>query len=176
MKTENQHFTVERIQLEKGRGYLFTVFDVGHAVKWSGLVVGNFESHRTVIIAANFEQLVETGHGAFPSQVNDKIAGDGKEPSLEAGLTVELGSPSQDPHPDFLKEIFGLFAIAGEEQEIAKKTVLITDDELIEKAWILTLEPVSDSEILLPDLFLGCGGGAWRKKRANGRKCAHHLY
>jgi len=103
MEAEHQDLAIKRIELEKSGRDLFAVFDVRHTVKGTGLVVGNFECERTIIVAAAVKEFVEARHGSFTALVDDEIAGDGEEPGFKAGFAVELSTPGKDAHPDFLE-------------------------------------------------------------------------
>ncbi len=96
---------------------------------------------KRALIFAGFAHLIEGGHLALAREIDDKVAGDGEEPGIEAGFAVVLRAAEQDTHPGFLEEIFGGLAFAGEEEEIAQEAMLVGLDELIEEGGIVRLRP-----------------------------------
>ena len=158
MEAEDEDFAMEGVELEESRRDAFAVFVSGKVVEGGGTIRSDLKVHGAVVFAGAVYQLIEAGHGALATLVNDEVAGDGEEPCFKAGLTVELSTADEDAHPDFLEEILGHFAVSGEVKEIADEAVLVADDELIEEAGIVALESLGDSKTLLPHLFTGgCG-------------------
>jgi hypothetical protein len=131
-------------------------------------VVRDLKGEGPVVIATGFEKLIEAGHGALSALVDNEIARDGEEPGLESGLAVELGAARKNAHPDFLENVFGLFAIAGQEKKVAEKTVLEPYDELIKQGRIFAFKSFCYCEILLPDLLVCNRGSARGEDRAYG--------
>src|SRR5882757_3303825 len=122
VKTKDENLTVVRFQLQQ------------HLRDLSGVLTGLklFERRWAVhcdlkrpLILSVFVHLVEACHGALAGEVDDEIAGDGKQPGVEPGLSVVLRSAQQHPHPGLLEEILGDLASAGEEEQIAQQAVLI---------------------------------------------------
>jgi hypothetical protein len=85
-----------------------------------------------------------------------------------------LAAANENAHPDLLKKVFGGFAVTGEEEQIAQQPVLVADDELIEQAGFLVLEPMGDGKTFLPRLFVGRGGGCFGEECAYGSN--RHIY
>ena len=77
-----------------------------------------------------------------------QVAGDGKEPGIEAGFAVVLGAAKQDAHPGLLEEVFGDFALAGQEEQVAQEAMLIELDEVVEEFGVLTLQATRDLRAL----------------------------
>ena len=95
-------------------------------------------------VVGGLAHLIQRGHGALAGEIDDEVARDGKEPSVEAGFAVVLAAAQQDAHPGLLEEVFGDLALAGQEQQIAKQAVLVEFDEAIQQFGILALQAVGD--------------------------------
>ena len=150
VEAKNKDFSVVRFKLEENFGYLGGVFAGSELFERRGAGHGDLEG---AVVVASFAHLVERGHGALAGEIDDEVAGNGEEPGVEAGLAVVLGSAEEDAHPGLLEEVFGDFALAGEEEQVTQEAVLIELDEVIEQLWILTLEATRDLRALGLSLY-----------------------
>ncbi len=69
----------------------------------------------------------------LPPLVDHQVAGDGEEPRFEPRFAIELRTTHQHTHPDLLKKVFGHFTVRGQIKEITEQSVLIADNQLIQK-------------------------------------------
>jgi hypothetical protein len=173
MESQDENFPIERVKLEQCGRDLFAIFNIGHAIKWAGLVVGDLKSQRTVIIPAGLEEFIETGHRSLATLVDHEIAGDGEEPGFESGFAVELAPAGQHTHPDFLEQVLGLLTVSGEEKQITEQAMLIPNDQLVEQTGILSFKSLRNSKILQPDLLISRRDNSRGEECANGRNRTH---
>lgn len=150
MKTQRQHLTVQRFQLQKSAGHQLAALLGQKVVERRLFLAGNFE--RPIVVAA-FTHFVQTGHRAAAPQIDHQITRDGKQPRVEARIAVELGAAQQHPHPRFLEKILGHLPIAGEIQQIPQQPVLILQDEFVQQLGIVPLQTRRDPGILPPNLL-----------------------
>jgi hypothetical protein len=78
-----------------------------------------------------------------------------------------LLAANKDAHPDFLKEVLGGVAIAGEEEQVTHEAVLIADDEFFEQAGFLAFEASGDGKTFLPRGIVGYQGRCFREECPN---------
>ena len=145
---------MQRIQLQQRPGNPLPVFKVLEVVEWSRIAIRYFKRHRTIVVAFALEKLIQTAHRPLAALIDKEVAGDGEKPCLKPRLAVILPTTHQNTHPDLLEEVLSLFAIAGQIEQIAEQTVLVTNDQLVQKPGILTLEPCGDCQAFLAHLFI----------------------
>src|SRR5580658_5012733 len=171
MEAEHQHFAVQGVEPEQCPGDPLAVFEVGDAVKGSGLAVLGLEAHGTIVVMVALKELIEAAGGALAALVDDQVARDGEQPGLKPRLPVELAAAHEYAHPDLLKKIFGHLSMSCEIKKIAQQAVLVADDQLVEQPGILTLEPLCNSQIF-PARQLISGGGRTKSGKCGSK--AHH--
>ena len=174
MKAQHQDLPVERFHGEQRSRQPLAIFSAGELIERRGSIGWNLDGRWTIVVSGSLEHLIQAGHGAFAAQIDDQVAGHGEEPGIEARLAVELPAAHQNPHPDFLKEILGLFAVAGQVQEVAEQAMLIAHDQLVEQPGILALQPLGDSQTFLADQFL-VFPGLTDSSGGNSGVRSHHL-
>ena len=150
MESQNENFAVQGIEGEEGCGDALAIFKPPIIFKGCRVVAGDFQA---AIVLAAFAELFKAEHGALAANVDDEIAGDGVEPGVKARLTFELRAADKDPHPRFLKEVFGQFAIAGEVEQVAQQAMLVLNDEAVQDSGILPTQALRNSCILTAGLL-----------------------
>ncbi len=155
MEAQCQYFAIARLQGQHHGGKLRCILAVLEVVQGRGAVFGDLEGP---LVFAAFAHFVKASHDALAGKVDHQVARDGENPGIEAGLAVVLRAAPQDANPDFLKEVFGHFALAGEEHQIAHQAVLVGFDELIEQLRVLALQPARNPSVFTLDLPGGLRG------------------
>jgi len=107
----------------------------------------NGELDGAVVLGA-VRELVEADGGALAGEIDNEVAGDGEEPSVEAGFAVVLGAAEEDADPGLLEEVFGDLAVAGKEEEVTEEAMLVLLDEPVEEVGVLPLEAAGDGGVL----------------------------
>src|ERR1700719_4873840 len=84
---------------------------------------------------------VETLRLLLALPIDDQVASDREEPSLEPRPTVVLMTALQNAYPRLLEEIFGALAVPGDVDEIAEQAVLILLDQCVEQLRVTAFQP-----------------------------------
>lgn len=137
VKTEEKHLAIVGGNLQERNldGLLVFARDE-NLQRRGGAVIRRFVG----LIGLGIGEVVQAGNFLAARDVDHQVASDGEEPGLEFGFLVVLMTTLQDAHPGFLEEIFGERAVAGEEEEIPIKAMLILLDEAIEKVGVAATE------------------------------------
>src|ERR1700735_4821897 len=146
METEDQYFTMERLERQQSLGDALPVLVGLICLKRRRTVSGHIEGPA---VFARFAPRFQAAHGSLAAHVNDQVAGDGEQPGIEAGLAIELVASLQYTHPGLLEDIFRSLAVAGEVEQVAQQAMLVLNDQLIEQLRIVALQPLGDEGILV---------------------------
>ena len=82
-------------------------------------------------------------------------------------LPLYWAAAEEDAHPGLLEEVFGDFALAGEEEQVAQEAVLIELDEVIEELGVLALQAARDRRIF------ALGFARRARRRSTWRRCSY---
>lgn len=94
--------------------------------------------------------------GASLELVEAVVAGDGIEPSAELGIALEGIEVPVGRSEDFLGEIGGFFAVAGEAEAPESHFAVVAEEQFVEErigVGVLAVFPISGNEILVAELF-----------------------
>jgi hypothetical protein len=92
------------------------------------------------LIGFRVGEFVQAAEFLAARNVDDQVAGDGKEPRFKFGFGVVLVAALKDANPSLLEKVFGKRRVAGEEEKITIEALLVLLNDAIEKVRIAAAE------------------------------------